>query len=174
MWERHRDYLASAHIDLQLAQYQDLVHTAVDLIDASDSNTDPDSQLSDSASSTTDMSLDSLLSNFTEDTILTLLASSESSFTGLALNHHHILALEGTIIALADEVEKLCYLTTRKRLPHTPQLQLLKEWCLNNDLKRFHRKLHVDPDIFACLVNRLENHPIFSNNSNNPQFPVPV
>ncbi|KIK15074.1 hypothetical protein PISMIDRAFT_16796 [Pisolithus microcarpus 441] len=58
------------------------------------------------------MSLDSSLSDFTEDTILTLLASSESSFTGLALNHHHILALEGTIVALADEVEKSHYLTT--------------------------------------------------------------
>ncbi|KIK23178.1 hypothetical protein PISMIDRAFT_100947, partial [Pisolithus microcarpus 441] len=73
-----------------------------------------------------------------------------------------------------DKVEKSCYLTTHKRLPHAPQLQLLEEWCLNNDLKRFRQKLHVDPDIFALLVNRLENHPIFSNNSNNPQFPVPV
>ncbi|KIK22919.1 hypothetical protein PISMIDRAFT_101564 [Pisolithus microcarpus 441] len=75
---------------------------------------------------------------------------------------------------VADEVEILHYLTTCKRLPHTPQLQLLEEWCLNNDLKRFRQKLHVDSDIFAHLVNRLENHPIFSNNSNNPQFPVPV
>ncbi|KIK19891.1 hypothetical protein PISMIDRAFT_106775 [Pisolithus microcarpus 441] len=92
----------------------------------------------------------------------------------LTLNHNHFLAAENVILTLTDEVEKSCYLTTRKKAPHAPQLQLLEEWCLNNDLKKFHRKLRVDPDVFTKLVERVELHPVFSNNSNNQQLPVAV
>ncbi|KIK12177.1 hypothetical protein PISMIDRAFT_121341, partial [Pisolithus microcarpus 441] len=60
------------------------------------------------------------------------------------------------------------------KAPCALQLQLLEEWCLNNDLKKSHCKLHVDPDISASLITKLENHPVFSNNSNNPQLPVSV
>ncbi|KAG2155201.1 uncharacterized protein EDB93DRAFT_1058463, partial [Suillus bovinus] len=38
----------------------------------------------------------------------------------------------------------------------------------------FRCKLHVDPPTFVHLVNIIINHPIFQNNSNNPQLPVPV
>ncbi|KIK11405.1 hypothetical protein PISMIDRAFT_122763 [Pisolithus microcarpus 441] len=100
---------------------------------------------------------------------------SEATFPAkLALDHRQLISFENAIVALADEVEKLHYLNACKRAPHAPQLQLLKEWNLNNDLKKFHRKLHVDPDVFAYLVKKLEGHPVFSNNSNNPQLPVPV
>ncbi|KAG2345446.1 hypothetical protein BDR05DRAFT_855160, partial [Suillus weaverae] len=38
----------------------------------------------------------------------------------------------------------------------------------------FRRKLRVDPEVFVELVNRIIHHPVFYNNSNNPQLPVPV
>ncbi|KIK14151.1 hypothetical protein PISMIDRAFT_17487 [Pisolithus microcarpus 441] len=166
--------LASARQDLQLIRFQDLVHTAINLLDSSSSDKDTDSQVSDSDSSTSGMSSDSSLSNFMVDTFMSLLETSEASFiAGLTLNHQ-ILSFENTIVALMDEVEKSCYLAAHTKAPHAPQLQLLEEWCLNNDLKKFHCKLCVDPNIFASLIAKLENHPIFSNNSNNPQLPVSV
>ncbi|KIM50592.1 hypothetical protein SCLCIDRAFT_145082 [Scleroderma citrinum Foug A] len=81
---------------------------------------------------------------------------------------------EDTIIVLADEVAKACYLVTHTKAACAPQLQLLKEWCLNDDLKNFCHKLQVHPDVFTSLVKRIQDHPIFSNNSNNPQLPVSV
>ncbi|KIK12767.1 hypothetical protein PISMIDRAFT_120291 [Pisolithus microcarpus 441] len=108
------------------------------------------------------------------DTLLSLLETSEASFiAGLTLSHQ-ILTFKNTIVALTDEVEKLCYLAAHTKAPHAPQLQLLEEWCLNNNLKKFRRKLCVDPDVFTSLIRKLENHPVFSNNSHNPQLPVLV
>ena len=39
---------------------------------------------------------------------------------------------------------------------------------------RFHRKLQVSPTVFDELVWLIETDPVFSNNSNVPQFPVPI
>ncbi|KAG2746065.1 hypothetical protein P692DRAFT_201694805, partial [Suillus brevipes Sb2] len=38
----------------------------------------------------------------------------------------------------------------------------------------FCRKLRVNPPVFVEIVNKIINHPVFSNNSHNPQLPVPV
>ncbi|KIK13199.1 hypothetical protein PISMIDRAFT_119302 [Pisolithus microcarpus 441] len=81
---------------------------------------------------------------------------------------------ENTIAALTNEVEKLCYLAAHVKAPHALQIQLLEEWCLNDNLKKFCHKLHVDPDVFASLITKLENHLVFNNNSNNPQLLVSV
>ena len=88
--------------------------------------------------------------------------------------NQQIFTFENTIAALIDEVEKSRYLSSRYKVPRAPQLQLLKEWALNNNLKRFRCKLRVDPEVFTNLVQKIENHPIFINNSNNPQLPIPV
>ncbi|KAG2069313.1 hypothetical protein BDR04DRAFT_994014, partial [Suillus decipiens] len=40
--------------------------------------------------------------------------------------------------------------------------------------QKSHRKLQVDPDVFIELINKIIHHPIFYNNSNNPQLPVPI
>ena len=172
------DDLASARLDLQLARYQDLIRIAADVVNASDSSLDSDSDLSDANSSdfesnSSEMSIDSV-SDRTVDSLWSLLATSDSGFTlPLALNQQ-IFTFENTITALVDEVEKSRYLSSHYKVPRAPQLQLLEEWALNNDLKRFRRKLRVDPEVFANLVQKIENHPIFINNSNNPQLPVPV
>ncbi|KIK15131.1 hypothetical protein PISMIDRAFT_16731 [Pisolithus microcarpus 441] len=91
---------AGACRDLQLIRFQDLIRTAIDLLDSSSSNEDTDSQVSDSDSSISDMSSDSSLSDFTVDTLMSLLETSKASFiAGLMLNHQ-ILSFENTIVAL--------------------------------------------------------------------------
>ncbi|KAJ7606362.1 hypothetical protein DFH06DRAFT_925653, partial [Mycena polygramma] len=41
-----------------------------------------------------------------------------------------------------------------------------------DDPKRFRRNLRVSPETFDELVLRIEDHPVFSNNSRNPQTPT--
>ncbi|KIJ57900.1 hypothetical protein HYDPIDRAFT_53806, partial [Hydnomerulius pinastri MD-312] len=55
-----------------------------------------------------------------------------------------------------------------------PQLQLLEEWCLHNNIDKFCHKLQVCPDVFSQLVGKISNHPVFMNRSNNQQLPVPI
>ncbi|KAG2335941.1 hypothetical protein BDR05DRAFT_860634, partial [Suillus weaverae] len=74
---------------------------------------------------------------------------------------------------LEDEVEKVRTLISRPKATHAPQLHLLDKWRLENPW-RFRRKLQVDPEVFVELINRIIHHPVFYNNSNNPQLPVPV
>ena len=168
--------LTNAQLELQVARYQDLLSIAVAQLTSND-DTDSDSDLSDtsnSSSSSSSMSWDSTSSDWTVNSFFSLLATSESSFIMPITLNPSFITFENFIIALKDEVEKSRYLTTRKRAPHAPQLQLLEEWCLNDDLHKFRRKLRVDPDVFTALVNKIIDHPIFSNNSNNPQLPIPV
>jgi hypothetical protein len=79
------------------------------------------------------------------------------------------------ICALQDEVKKCRVLDIRPWLSHAPQLHLLPEWAILSP-EKFRRKLRVDPQVFDKLTERiqLEGHPIFYNNSNNPQLPVAV
>ncbi|KAG2054942.1 hypothetical protein BDR06DRAFT_846738, partial [Suillus hirtellus] len=74
---------------------------------------------------------------------------------------------------LHDEVEKSCVLFAHPKLSRVPQLHLLEEWALDHPDK-FRCKLHVDLPVFKHLVNTILAHPVFHNNSNNPQLPVPV
>ncbi|KIJ06397.1 hypothetical protein PAXINDRAFT_37449, partial [Paxillus involutus ATCC 200175] len=70
-----------------------------------------------------------------------------------------------------DEVEKSRVLTSRIKAVHAPQLHLLDEWKLDNP-RQFRRKLCTSPDVFSALVEKINDHDIFMNNSNNPQMPV--
>lgn len=36
----------------------------------------------------------------------------------------------------------------------------------------FRKKVHVDPDVFDCILDRISGDPIFQSRSNNPQLPV--
>ncbi|KAG2065103.1 hypothetical protein BDR04DRAFT_969908, partial [Suillus decipiens] len=74
---------------------------------------------------------------------------------------------------LHDEVEKCQVLAVHECLSHAPQLHLLEEWALFSTDK-FQCKLCIDADIFAELMNLIQGHPIFHNNSNNPQLPIAV
>ncbi|EGN95055.1 hypothetical protein SERLA73DRAFT_61088, partial [Serpula lacrymans var. lacrymans S7.3] len=52
-----------------------------------------------------------------------------------------------------------------------PQLGLL-EWARHNNTRHFSRKLRVLPATFDAIMTLIENHPIFHNESNNPQYAV--
>ncbi|KAG2070755.1 hypothetical protein BDR04DRAFT_1128369 [Suillus decipiens] len=75
------------------------------------------------------------------------------------------------ISALHDEVEKCRVLAVHPCLSHASQLHLLEEWALFSTDK-FQYKLCINADIFAELMNLIQGHPIFHNNSNNPQLPI--
>ncbi|KIN95105.1 hypothetical protein M404DRAFT_53663, partial [Pisolithus tinctorius Marx 270] len=77
------------------------------------------------------------------------------------------------IAALQDEVEKTRVLNNQPRPSHSPQLHLLDEWKIDHP-RLFQHKLRVPPAVFSAIVDKIETHPIFHNNSNNPQLPVPI
>ncbi|KIK12238.1 hypothetical protein PISMIDRAFT_78366, partial [Pisolithus microcarpus 441] len=77
------------------------------------------------------------------------------------------------IAALQDEVDKTHVLNNQPRPSCSPQLHLLDEWKMDHP-HVFQCKLRVFPDVFSSIVDKIEAHPIFHNNSNNPQLPVPI
>lgn len=66
--------------------------------------------------------------------------------------------------------------TTRVLFPNivhkTSQLQLVLVLYKEDDPDRFCLNLRVSPSTFDTLLERIEDNPIFHNNSNNKQFPV--
>jgi hypothetical protein len=74
---------------------------------------------------------------------------------------------------LEDEVERAHTLISQPNATHALQLHLLDKWRLENPWK-FHHKLQVNPEVFIRLVDKIIYHPVFYNNSNNQQLPVPV
>ena len=69
--------------------------------------------------------------------------------------------LLGEIAALIDEVERVQFLN-RLNVPllWAPQLHLLKHFAVFQP-HLFHKKLHVDPVIFDCIVDKIHEHEIF-------------
>ncbi|KAG2048435.1 hypothetical protein BDR06DRAFT_984800 [Suillus hirtellus] len=64
-------------------------------------------------------------------------------------------------------------LNARPKLSHAPQLHLLPEWGMHAPDK-FLRKHCVSPAVFNKLIEHIQPHAIFYNNSNNPQLPIPI
>jgi len=160
--------------NLQLAQYLELVQMVLD--DSSGSEADSNSDTSSDASMDSQDSHPSATSfdtSMTLDSVLGDMPSSDSDVLEPMFSSCIFLEFSNTVQALHDEVEKSCTLSSRPKATHAPQLHLLEEWSLEN-LRKFRHKLRVDPDIFIELVNKIIHHPIFYNNSNNPQLPVPV
>jgi hypothetical protein len=57
------------------------------------------------------------------------------------------------------------------KVKKAPQIHLLEHWSEGN-LNQYRRKVRVDPSTFNGLVEKIQTHPIFDNNSNVPQKPV--
>jgi hypothetical protein len=72
---------------------------------------------------------------------------------------------------LFEEISTTRVLNPAPPIPKSSQLHLLDHWRTHNP-ERFRRKLRVEPYTFDGLVSRIEDHPIFHNNSNNTQLPV--
>jgi hypothetical protein len=90
------------------------------------------------------------------------------SNTSGQLSDEIFVGLIDAIGILEDEVRKARVLRARTRHSHAPQLHLLDEWALNNDIRRFRQKLRVDPSVFDHLVDMIENHPIFGSDRQLP------
>jgi hypothetical protein len=82
--------------------------------------------------------------------------------------------LQDTIAALRDEIMLARVLhKPHEPPPRAPQLHML----VHHEEHRphlFRQKLRVDPEIFDDILDHISNHPIFQNQSNNPQLPVSI
>jgi hypothetical protein len=74
---------------------------------------------------------------------------------------------------LVDHISTVCVLISAPPMPKWSQLCLLDHWKVHCP-DWFHCKLRVDPETFDSLVRLIIDNPIFYNNSNCPQFPVPL
>ena len=78
----------------------------------------------------------------------------------------------GTVLGPSKNSEKTgADRTSQLYIPKCSQLHLLGHWRVHSP-ERFCRKLRVEPLTFDSLVAKIEDHPIFHNNSNNSQLPV--
>jgi hypothetical protein len=183
--------LRETNQSMQLARYLELIDMLMDddssseITDESESDNEGESESSSSGSDISSNismeSISSVSSTNSFDTWMSLdsiwdeIPSSDSGTdaSGPVFSSRAFTEFSNTIQALEDEVEKARTLVSRPKATHAPQLHLLDEWRLENP-RRFRRKLRVDPEVFVELVNRIIHHPVFYNNSNNPQLPVPV
>jgi hypothetical protein len=74
---------------------------------------------------------------------------------------------------LLNMIENTRVLYPAPPIPKCSQLHLLDHWRAHSP-ERFCRKLRVEPQTFDSLVAKIEDHPIFHNNSNNFQLPVHI
>jgi hypothetical protein len=78
------------------------------------------------------------------------------------------------IASLRDEVEKARVLHhPDEPMPRAPQLHLLVHFGEHRP-HLFRQKLRVEPEIFDDILDLISDHPIFCNNSHNPQLPVSI
>ena len=134
---------------------------------ASDSDS-ADTSLTSSISSVSSVSSISLVSSLNSD--------DESQPTLLSISD-----IEGMFASATQaRINKLRYdiITTRvlrknPAIQKASQLYLLEHWH-NGNLDQYRKRIHVDPDIFDDIVNKIHNHNIFHNNSNVPQALVEV
>lgn len=162
--------LRTKQMDLQLARYLELAKIAIEGLDEWDESSSSGSSSGDSDDSRMDTTSSiSSISSLTDS----LFPMSMSSATEMLMASRSFTEFSDTIEALHDEVEKSRVLFARPKSSRAPQLHLLEEWALDHPDK-FRRKLRVDLPVFEHLVNTILAHPVFHNNSNNPQLPVPM
>lgn len=165
--------LEDIQLNLKVAHFLELALHALDEIDKSESD-DSSSSQSDSDMSTISFTTSSSglsTSSLLSDSLFSTFLSSDT--TGFATTSPEFIEFNNAIAALYDEVSKSRTLFSRPRASCAPQLHLLDEWALTHP-EKFRRKLRMDPEVFVEVVNRISTHPIFYNNSNNPQLAVPV
>jgi hypothetical protein len=174
--------LKNTHDDLVLACYVELVQYVLDeLLEEPDSDDDTYSISSNDSdgsismlvcSTSSNTSMDSLMSGITVTSAYSLAASQLSS-DGPQMASRAFTEFIDAVHALHNGVEISRVLDARPKLSHAPQLHLLPEWGMHAP-DRFCRKICVSPAIFDKLVEHIQPHTIFYNNSNNPQLPVPI
>ena len=77
--------------------------------------------------------------------------------------------------AILSALQTTRYLQARNPVPKAGNLHLAWEFARDpNQHHRFIDMLRVSPRVFLFLVQLIQNHPVFSNNSNVPQAPVDI
>ncbi|KAG0705858.1 hypothetical protein DFH29DRAFT_988390 [Suillus ampliporus] len=67
------------------------------------------------------------------------------------------------------------YLRSRPPVLKSGNLHLAWEWAHGpSDHQRFINMLRVSPEVFQVILGLIEDHPVFHNNSNQPQEPVEI
>lgn len=79
--------------------------------------------------------------------------------------------LRAKYIFLRDKLTHTRYLNRGPPIPKNSQLELLQWYKINNP-RRFRSKVRVAPETFDNLVQLIQSHSIFTNNSHNEQIPV--
>jgi hypothetical protein len=141
-------------------------------------SSDPEHATDSSSSSLTSISsLSSLSSSFSDHSDSASSSRSTSSFDDFDFD-----TLERRLMDLWDaRVQALAiYLLTTRVLELSPPVKKLGQLMLylndfrHDHLDRFRKKLRVLPPVFDCLVELIEGHYVFQNNSHVPQYPIPV
>jgi hypothetical protein len=140
-----------------------LEDSGVTLADSDDVEPDSDSDLSSISSLTS-------LSSVSSD------GNSHTSHLSLSLSEAEDIFFSNTqaeLDALRHEILTSRVLRDNPKVKKAPQIHLLQHWSEGN-LDQYRRKVRVDPNTFDGLVEKICEHPVFNNNSNVPQKPVPV
>jgi len=85
----------------------------------------------------------------------------------------YYLATQAKINNLHQEILTSRVLQRNPAIKKASQLHLLEYWHTSN-LSQYRRRVHVDPNTFNGIVNKIQGHKIFHNNSNTPQALVKV
>lgn len=96
-------------------------------------------------------------------------SSSSTSTTASSLIERLFNHWDQQLQATAEEIQLTRVLQRLPPVPRAPQIQLLDNHRVNRP-HLFRKAVRVNPSTFDNLVQRIENHPIFHNNSNCPQL----
>ncbi|KIK14034.1 hypothetical protein PISMIDRAFT_117742 [Pisolithus microcarpus 441] len=70
-------------------------------------------------------------------------------------------------------IQQTHYLQGRSSVPRAGNFHVAWEYAQSpSDYHRYTNMLHVSPTVFEVILDLIQDHPVFSNNSNNPQTPV--
>jgi hypothetical protein len=133
-----------------------------------------DELLSESSASDSDLDLDPMIITPPSPLTPNFADMSDSDLSGDEINPitTHFDQLQDSIAALRDEVAKARVLhQPDEPPPRAPQLHLLVHFEEHRP-HLFRQKLRVNPEIFDDILDLISNHPIFHNQSHNPQLPV--
>jgi hypothetical protein len=177
---RTLEVLLEYHVRAKRARMQHIVAELMDDLPSSDDDPLDDGESISSHSSSSSLSSPSSMSEFSgsslsEESVVTNMGHSSSSFEDLDLLEDELFQRwDAGIQALAIQLLSARVLEAFPPVKKQGQLDLYLTHFRSDHPGRFQKKLRVSPAVFDCLVELIEGHNIFHNNSNVPQLPVPT
>lgn len=174
---RMLEQVTDHHVQRKRARVQRMVSELLDDLPSSDSqfSVDPSESSSSPSSSVSSPSSESVDSGSSSSG--THSGSSSSDFEDLDVDNLEDKLFErwdARIQALAIEILTARVLEVCAPVKKSSQLDLYLTDFRHDHPDRFRKKLRVSPLVFDRLVELIENHNIFHNNSNIPQLPIPT